>query len=42
MQKLLTFFQQKYYYICHIYNDQTFNDMLTDYIVSIEQLVPSN
>ena len=39
MQKLLTFFQQKYYRICHInFNDQSFNDMLTNNIVSFEQL----
>ena len=35
MQKLLTFFQQKYY---AIFNDQSFNDMLTNNIVSFEQL----
>ena len=39
MQKLLTFFQQKYQHIC-IFNDQSFNDTLTNDIVSFEQLGP--
>ena len=39
MQKLLTFFQQKYYRYA-IFNDQRFNDMLTNDIVSFEQLGP--
>ena len=38
MQKLLTFFQ-KNISICSI-NDQSFNDMLTDNIVSFKQLGP--
>ena len=37
MQKLLTFFQQKYERVC-IFNDQGFNDTLTNNIVSFEQL----
>ena len=39
MQKLLTFFQQKYQHMCHI-NDQSFNDTLTNDIVSFEQPGP--
>ena len=37
MQKLLTLFQQNVY---AIFNDQSFNDMFTNNIVSFEQLVP--
>ena len=37
MQKLLTFFQQKYI-IYAIFNDQSFNDTLTNDIISFEQL----
>ena len=37
MQKLLAFFQQKYKGVCH-FNDQSFNDTLTNNIVSFEQL----
>ena len=40
MQKLLTFFQQKYISVYTIFNDQSFNDMLTYNIVSFEQLGP--
>ena len=39
MWGLLTFFQQKYLQICHI-NDQSFNDTLTNDIVSFGQLGP--
>ena len=39
MQKLLTFFQQKYLRIA-IFNDHNFNDTLTNDIVSFEQLYP--
>ena len=39
MQKLLTFFQQKYC-VYAIYNDQRFIDTLTDSIVNFEQLGP--
>ena len=39
MQKLLTFFQQNIS-IYAIFNDQSFNDMLTNDIVSFEQLGP--
>ena len=39
MQKLPTIFQQKYWHICHI-NDQSFNNLLTNNIVSFEQLGP--
>ena len=38
MQKLLTFFWQKYVYA--IFNDQSFNDTLTYNIISFEQLSP--
>ena len=39
MQKLLTFFQQNIsLYV--IFNDQNFNDTLTNYIISFEQLGP--
>ena len=42
MQKLLTFFQQNYLWISMyaIFNDQSFNDTLTNDIVSFEQLGP--
>ena len=40
MQKLLTFFQQKNISIYAIFNDQSFNDTLTNDIVSFEQLGP--
>ena len=40
MQKLLTFFQQKYISVYAIFNDQIFNDTLTNNIVSFEQLGP--
>ena len=40
MQKLLTFFQQKKSSIFAIFNDQSFNYMLTYNIVSFEQLGP--
>ena len=39
MQKLLTFFQQKNS-ISAIFNDQSFNDALTNDIVGFEQLGP--
>ena len=39
MQKLLTFFQQKYR-VYAILNDQSFNDTLTNDVVSFEQLGP--
>ena len=42
MQKLLTFFQQKYKHIYATFNDQSFNDMLTKDIVSFEQLGSDN
>ena len=35
MQKLLTFFQQKYY---HIFDDKNFNNKFTYNIISFEQL----
>ena len=40
MQKLLTFFFSKNINIFAISNDQIFNDMLTNDIVSFEQLGP--
>ena len=41
MQKLLTFFQQKISIIIYaIFNDQSFNNTLTNNIVSFEQLGP--
>ena len=40
MQKLLTFFFNKNISIYAISYDQSFNDMLTDNIVSFEQLGP--
>ena len=39
MQKLLTFFS-KNISVYAIFNDQSFNDTLTNYIVSFEQLGP--
>ena len=39
MQKLLTFFQQNSSTYA-IFNDQSFNDRLTNNLVSFEQLVP--
>ena len=39
MQKLLTFFQQKYY-VFAIFNDLRFNNMLTNNNISFEQLGP--
>ena len=39
MQKLLTFFQQNIS-LYAIFNDQSFNDTLTNDIVSFEQLGP--
>ena len=41
MQKTIHIFQQKYYHICH-FNDQSFNDTLTNDIVSFEQLGPGH
>ena len=41
MQKLLTFFS-KNISVYAIINDQSFNDTLTNVIVSFEQLGPSN
>ena len=38
MQKLLTFFQQKY----ATFNDQSFNDRSTNDIVTFEQLGPDH
>ena len=42
MQKLLTFFSTKIlaYIVCVLFNDQRFNDTLTNDIVSFEQLGP--
>ena len=40
MQKLLTFFFSKNISIYGIFNDQSFNDTLTNDIVSFEQLGP--
>ena len=40
MQKLLTFFQQNINSIYAIFNGQSFNDTLTNDIVSFEQLDP--
>ena len=39
MQKLLTFFQHKYS-VYAIFNDQSFNNTLTNDIVSFEQMGP--
>ena len=41
MQKLLTFFQQKFQHIC-ISLDLTFNESLTNDVVSFEQLGPDD
>ena len=38
MQKLLTFFLAKIFSIYAIFNEQSFNDTLTNNIVSFEQL----
>ena len=40
MQKLLTFFFSKSNSLYAIFNDQNFNDTLTNVIVSFEQLGP--
>ena len=40
MQKLLTFFFSKNNCVYAIFNDQNFNDMITNDIVSFEQLGP--
>ena len=40
MQKLLTFFSAKTLAYMPIFNDQSFNNMLTNDIVSFEQLGP--
>ena len=40
MQKLLTFFFSKHFNVYAIFNDQSFNDSLTNDIVSFEQLGP--
>ena len=40
MQKLLTFFFSKNIRVYAIFNDQSFNDTLTNDIVSFEQLGP--
>ena len=40
MQKLLTFFSAKNISVYAIFNDQSFNDTLTNDIVSFEQLGP--
>ena len=40
MQKLLTFFSAKNISIYAIFNDQRFNDTLTNDIVNFEQLGP--
>ena len=40
MQKLLTFFFSKNIIVYAIFNDQSFNDTLTNNIVSFEQLGP--
>ena len=39
LQKLLTFFQQKFQHIC-VSLDVNFNESLTNDIISFEQLVP--
>ena len=41
MQKLLTFFQQKYLHIYVIFNDQSFYDTLINHIISFEQMGPN-
>ena len=40
MQKLLTFFFSKNISVYPIFNDQSFNDTLTNNIISFEQLGP--
>ena len=40
MQKLLTFFSAKILALYAIFNDESFNDMLINDIVSFEQLGP--
>ena len=40
MQKLLTFFFNKHISIYAIFNDQSFNNILTNDIVSFDQLCP--
>ena len=40
MQRLLTVFFSKYISVYAIFNDQSFNDTLTNDIVSFEQLGP--
>ena len=40
MQKLLTFFQQKNISLYAIFNDQCFNDLLTNDIVTFEYQGP--
>ena len=40
MQKLLTFFFSKNISVLAIFNDKSFNDTLTNDIVSVEQLGP--
>ena len=42
MQKLLVFFFSKDISVYAIFNDQSFNEMLTNDIVSSEQLGPEN
>ena len=42
MQKLLTFFSAKNISVYAIFNDQSFNDTLTNDIVSFEQLGAEN
>ena len=42
MQKLLTFFFSKNISIYAIFNDQSFNDKLTNDIVTFEQLGPES
>ena len=39
MQNLLTFFSN-YIIICAVFNDQSFNDTLTNDFISFEQLGP--
>ena len=42
MQKLLTFFFSKNIRVYAIFNDQSFNELLTNDIASFEQLGPGN
>ena len=43
MQKLLTFFSKNIsIHVCAVFNGQSFNDTLTNDIVSFEQLVPDH